>query len=145
MIHFADRLKQHFVPQHSPIVPRAYCVNSKIVTDTYRVENSSSIVPASSIATSIQALHAADFSLDFQQAAGNPINSLLFPCSLQNTQLNLATIFARIEQQQRQIQQPKTVEILQIKSVLMTVKTLITTITQQQPTQQRATQQIQPL
>ena len=104
MIHFADRLKQHFVPKHSPLEPRSYCVQSKIVTDTYRVENLPSIVPACSIATNIKALHAADFSLDFQQAAGNPINSLLFPCSLQNTQLNLANIFAHIEQQQQPIQ-----------------------------------------
>ena len=102
MIHFADRLLQHFVPKHSPIEPRSYCVNSKIVTDTYRVDNSSTIVPACSISDSIKALHAADFSLDFQQAAGNPINSLLFPCSLQNTQLNIANIFARIEQQTQQ-------------------------------------------
>ena len=105
MIHFADRLKLHFVPQHSPFEPRSYCVNSKIVTDTYRVANSSSIVPACSIATGIQALHAADFSLDFQQAAGNPINSLLFPCSLQNNNLNLANIFAHIEKQTQQSQQ----------------------------------------
>ena len=105
MIHFAERLKQHFVPQHSPIEPRSYCVNSKIVTDSYRVANSSSIVPACSIATSIKTLHAADFSLDFQQAAGNPINSLLFPCSLQNTQLNIGNIFAYIEKQQQQTQQ----------------------------------------
>ena len=104
MIHFADRLQLHFVPQHSPIEPRSYCVNSKIVTDTYRVENSSSIIPACSIATSIQALHAADFSLDFQQAAGNPITSLLFPCSLQNNSINLASIFAHIEQQQQPTQ-----------------------------------------
>lgn len=110
MIHFADRLKQHFVPQHSPIEPRSYCVNSKIVTDTYRVSNSSSIVPACSIAISIQALHAADFSLDFQQAAGNPINSLLFPCSLQNTQLNIGNIFAHIEQQPQQTQQTQQTE-----------------------------------
>ena len=102
MIHYADRLQQHFVPQHSLIEPRSYCVNSKVVTDTYRVESSSTVIPACSIATSIKALHAADFSLDFQQAAGNPINSLLFPCSLQNTQLNVANIFARIEQQQQQ-------------------------------------------
>ena len=93
------------MPQHSTREPRSYCVNSKIVTDTYRVENSSSIIPACSIATSIQALHAADFSLDFQQAAGNPINSLLFPCSLQTTKLNLANIFARIEQEQQPTQE----------------------------------------
>lgn len=113
MIHFADRLKQHFVPQHSPLEPRSYCVNSKIVTDTYRVENSSSIVPACSISTSIKALHAADFSLDFQQAAGNPINSLLFPCSLQNNKLNIGNIFAHIEEQQetqQTQQQPQTTE-----------------------------------
>ena len=106
MIHFAERLKLHFVPQHSPREPRSYCVNSKIVTDTYRVESSSSIIPASSISTSIQSLHAADFSLDFQQAAGNPITSLLFPCSLQNNNINLANIFEHIEQQQ-QPQQPQ--------------------------------------
>lgn len=108
MLHFADRLKQHFVPTHSPIEPRSYCVKSKIVTDSYRIDNSSSIIPASSIATSIKALHVADFSLDFQQAAGNPLNSLLFPCSLQNTQLNLANIFSHIEQTQQptQPQQP---------------------------------------
>ena len=100
MIHFADRLKLHFVPQYTPHEPRSYIVTSKVVTDTYRVESSSSVIPACSIATSIKALHAADFSLDFQHAAGNPINSLLFPCSLQNTQLNLANIFAHIEQQQ---------------------------------------------
>ena len=104
MIHFADRLKQHFVPQYTPLEPRSYIVNSKVVTDTYRVESSSSVIPACSIATSIQALHAADFSLDFQQAAGNPINTLLFPCSLQNTQLNLANIFAHIEKQQQPTQ-----------------------------------------